>query len=101
MAINSLFMQAYPAVFEQLAFDSGAFTRARKIKSPAQLMQCIMLYCGQDLSLPGKTHYKSLASMFRFNSKACIMLTSEILPAVIRAEKISQPRLMTRCSLKP
>lgn len=42
----SSFMQV-----EQLAFETGAFTRARKIKSSTQFMQLIMLYCGQDLSL--------------------------------------------------
>ena len=51
MATNQPFMQALPAGFEQLAFESGAFSRARKIKNPTQLMQLIMLYCGQDLSL--------------------------------------------------
>lgn len=44
-------MQALPADFEQHAFETGAFSRARKIKNPTQLMQLIMLYCGQDLSL--------------------------------------------------
>lgn len=51
MATNQHFLQALPANFEQLAFETGAFTRARKIRNPTQLMQLIMLYCGQDLSL--------------------------------------------------
>lgn len=50
MATNQHFMQALPADFEQLAFETGAFSRARKIKNPTQLMKLIMLYCGQDLS---------------------------------------------------
>ena len=51
MATNQHFMQALPADFEQHAFETGALSRARKIKKPTQLMQLIMLYCGQDLSL--------------------------------------------------
>jgi hypothetical protein len=51
MPTSTQFMQALPADFAQLAFETGAFTRARKIQNPAQLMQLIMLYSGQDLSL--------------------------------------------------
>ena len=33
--------------------SSGPFARGRKIKSPLQLLQVVMLYCGVDLSLRG------------------------------------------------
>ena len=51
MPTNQQFLQALPADFEQLAFETGAFTRARNIRNPTQLMQLIMLYSGQVLSL--------------------------------------------------
>ena len=51
MATNQHFMQALPAGFEQLAFETGAFSRARKIKNPKKKKKQIMLYCGQDLTL--------------------------------------------------
>ncbi len=44
-------MQALPSDFEQTAYDVNTFQRARKIKTPAQLFQLIMLYCGFDFSL--------------------------------------------------
>ena len=45
------FLQALPADYQQQAYDFKAFTRARKIKSPLQLLQLVMQYCGLDLSL--------------------------------------------------
>ncbi len=45
------FVQALPADYQQQAYDFKAFTRARKIRSPLQLLQLVMLYCGLDLSL--------------------------------------------------
>lgn len=45
------FLQALPSDYHQQAYDFKAFTRARKIKSPLQLLQVVMLYCGLDLSL--------------------------------------------------
>ncbi len=44
-------MQALPADYEALAYEFKAFARARKIRSPMQLLQVVMLYCGLDLSL--------------------------------------------------
>lgn len=46
-----LFVQALPADYVAQAYEFKAFERARKIKSPRQLLQLVMLYCGLDLSL--------------------------------------------------
>lgn len=45
------FLQELPADYQQQAYDLNAFSRARKIRSPLQLLQLVMLYCGLDLSL--------------------------------------------------
>jgi Transposase DDE domain len=45
------FIQALPADFAQKAYQTGAFSRARKVKNPTELLQLVMLYCGKDLSL--------------------------------------------------
>jgi hypothetical protein len=45
------FLQEIPADYQQQAYELKAFSRARKIRSPLQLLQLIMLYCGLDLSL--------------------------------------------------
>ena len=45
------FLQALPADYQQQAYDFKAFTRSRKIQSPLQLLQLVLLYCGLDLSL--------------------------------------------------
>lgn len=44
-------LQELPSDYEQQAYDCKAFARARKIKSPQQLLQLVLLYCGLDLSL--------------------------------------------------
>jgi len=45
------FLQALPADYHQQAYDFKAFARSRKIKSPLQLLQLVLAYCGLDLSL--------------------------------------------------
>jgi hypothetical protein len=45
------FLQALPADYVAQAYEFKAFERARKVKSPQQLLQLVMLYCGLDLSL--------------------------------------------------
>ena len=45
------FLQALPADYHQQAYDFKAFARPRKIKSPLQLLQLVLAYCGLDLSL--------------------------------------------------
>lgn len=45
------FLQTIPTDFEKLAEQFNAFTRARKIRSPQELLQVVMLYCGLDFSL--------------------------------------------------
>ena len=44
-------LQDLPAEVEQLAREFKAFMRARKIKTPAQLLRMVFLYCGLDKSL--------------------------------------------------
>lgn len=45
------FLQELPADYAELAREFKAFTRSRKIKTPAQLMQVVMCYCGIDAVL--------------------------------------------------
>jgi hypothetical protein len=45
------FLQALPADYRELAMEFEAFTRSRKIKTPAQLLQVVMSYCGLDAVL--------------------------------------------------
>lgn len=42
------FLQELPEDYWELAIEFKAFTRSRKIKTPAQLMQVVMGYCGRD-----------------------------------------------------
>ena len=42
------FLQELPVDYWQLAIEFKAFCRARKIKSPAQLRQVVLCYCGID-----------------------------------------------------
>jgi hypothetical protein len=42
------FMKELPADYHEMAYEFQAFTRGRKIKTPAQLLQVVMLYCGLD-----------------------------------------------------
>ena len=42
------FLQELPANYHDLALEFKALTRSRKIKTPAQLMQVVMGYCGID-----------------------------------------------------
>jgi len=45
------FLQELPADFQEQAYACKAFARARKIRSPLQLLQCVLLYCGLDGAL--------------------------------------------------
>ncbi len=42
------FLHELPEDYWELAIEFKAFTRSRKIKTPAQLMQVVMCYCGLD-----------------------------------------------------
>jgi hypothetical protein len=42
------FLKELPDEYHEMAYEFKAFTRSRKIKSPAQLLQVVMLYCGLD-----------------------------------------------------
>ena len=45
------FLQELPADHAELAREFKAFARSRKIKTPAQLLQVVMSYCGLDAAL--------------------------------------------------
>lgn len=45
------FLQALPSHLHEMAYQFKAFARARKVQSPTQLLELVMLYCGLDLSL--------------------------------------------------
>ena len=42
------FLQELPADYQELAIEFKAFCRSRKIKTPAQLLQVVLCYCGID-----------------------------------------------------
>ena len=42
------FLKVLPTDYHEMAYEFKAFTRSRKIKSPAQLLQVVMIYCGLD-----------------------------------------------------
>lgn len=42
------FLKELPSDYHDLAYEFKAFTRSRKIKSPLQLLQVVMMYCGLD-----------------------------------------------------
>lgn len=44
-------LQDLPDEILQMAIESKAFSRARKIKNPLQLLRAVLLYCGMDKSL--------------------------------------------------
>jgi hypothetical protein len=41
-------LKELPSEYKELAIESKAFCRARKVKSPKQLMRIVMNYCGID-----------------------------------------------------
>jgi hypothetical protein len=45
------FLQELPEDYWALAIEFRAFSRARKIKTPAQLLQVVLCYCGLDQAL--------------------------------------------------
>lgn len=47
------FVQVLPADYHEQAYEFKAFARSRKIRTPFQLLQVVMLYCGLDLSVRG------------------------------------------------
>ena len=42
------FLQELPADYRELAIEFKAFCRGRKIKTPEQLLQVVLCYCGID-----------------------------------------------------
>lgn len=47
----SQFLQELPCHYQEMAYEFKAFSRPRKIRSPLQLIEVVMLYCGMDFSL--------------------------------------------------
>lgn len=45
------FLKELPAEYHEMAYEFRAFARSRKVKSPAHLLQVVMLYCGLDTAL--------------------------------------------------
>ena len=45
------FTQELPSNYQEMAYKFKAFARPRKIRSPLQLLEVVMLYCGMDFSL--------------------------------------------------
>ncbi len=45
------FLDELPPDYHEITREFGVFASSRKIKSPAQLMQVVMLYCGLDKTL--------------------------------------------------
>ncbi len=45
------FLKELPAEYAEMAYAFKAFARPRKLKSPAHLLQIVMLYCGLDQAL--------------------------------------------------
>lgn len=45
------FIQELPSNYQEMAYEFKAFSRPRKIRSPLQLLELVMLYCGMDFSL--------------------------------------------------
>ena len=45
------FLQELPADYRELAIEFKAFAQSCKIKTPAQLLQVVMSYCGLDAVL--------------------------------------------------
>lgn len=45
------FTQELPSNYQEMAYEFKAFTRPRNIRSPLQLLEVVMLYCGMDFSL--------------------------------------------------
>jgi len=45
------FLKELPADYAEQAREFKAFTRSRKVRTPADLLQLLMLYCGLDQAL--------------------------------------------------
>ena len=45
------FLKELPSDHVEMAYEFKAFSRGRKVKTPAHLLQVAMLYCGLDQAL--------------------------------------------------
>ena len=45
------FLQEQPEDFREMAIEFKAFSRSRKIKTPEQVLQVVLGYCGLDMTV--------------------------------------------------
>lgn len=93
------FLKELPTEYRDMAYEFKAFTRSRKIKTPAQLLQVVMLYCGLDHVL------RETAGVFTLQEeritdtaihkrlKACAPWLKALLMKLLPAVKSSAPSL--------
>lgn len=86
-------LEELPSDYEQQAYQCKAFVRSRKLKSPLQLLQLVLLYCGLDLSLRScagemakfQGYLSDTAIMKRL--KACVAWIKSLLKSVFGLDK--------------
>jgi len=87
------FLQELPANYSEMAYEFKAFATPRKIRSPLQLLELVMLYCGLDFSLrscagqvaQGQGYLSDTAVHKRL--KACVPWVKAMLSSVFGFEK--------------
>lgn len=90
------FVQALPEDFQQQAYQLGAFSRARKIDSPLQLLHLIMLYCGLDFSLRtcaatfAQTHQALSDEAVKKRLERCVPWLKYMLGGVLGLHRVRQ-----------
>jgi hypothetical protein len=88
------FIQALPDDFQEQAYQLGAFSRARKIDSPLQLLHLIMLYCGLDFSLRtcaatfAQTHQQLSDEAVKKRLQRCVPWLKSLLADVLGLHRI-------------
>jgi hypothetical protein len=88
------FIQELPSNYHEMAYEFKAFVRPRKIRSPLQLLEVVMLYCGMDFSL--RSCAGQIAQMQGYISdtsvndrlKACVPWVKAMLASVFGFERV-------------
>jgi predicted DNA-binding protein YlxM (UPF0122 family) len=95
-------LQRLPSGWEELAVETYAFTRARQIKSPKELLRAVFSYAVADYSLrevaavlTRERKWMSDQAVYSRLSKCVVWL--ETLVAELLFEKATQVRTSTRC----
>jgi len=94
-------LQDFPPETIAMAYAFKAFTRARKIKTPQQLLRAVLLYCGLDQSLREVAGTMTLLGQRRTDSAiaerlaACRPWVKALLPKML-GPRVSVPRLAGR-----